>query len=63
MFLKNERNVTNFGYVFVQKFHIPRKIFSKIPYPIDFFFKNDILKNVKKVEQIYMDFEKSINSF
>ena len=30
---------------------------------LQFFFKNDILKNVKKMEKIDMDFEKSINSF
>ena len=28
-----------------------------------FLFKNGILKNVKKIEKIHMDSEKSINSF
>ena len=65
--MKNERNVTKFGYVFVPKFHIVHKSF-----PGDLtnehgwilnFLKNSILKDVKKIENIHMNSEKSINSF
>ena len=32
-------------------------------YRLNFFFKNGIFKNVKLIQKIYMDSEKSINSF
>ena len=67
--LKNERYVMDFGYVFIPKFHITHKNFSGDwsnflhSCSLIFFSKNGILKNVKKIEKIQLDSEKSINSF
>ena len=65
----NERNVTNFGYVFVPRFHITRKNFPDDLTNSRMFlvsicrFKNGISEYVKKIEKILMDFEQLINLF
>ena len=65
--LKYERNVTNFGYVIVSRFHITHKNFPEQLHGCSiiffFFYKSSVLDNVKKIEKIHMDSEKSINSF
>ena len=63
--LKNERNNTNFRYVFVPRFHIMHKNFSGVwtnGYSL-IFYKNIILINVKKIEKNHTDSVKSIDLF
>ena len=65
LILKNERNITNFRCVFVTRFYITHKNFlSDITnrYSLNLF-KYGIFINVKKIEKIHMESEKSINSF
>ena len=65
---KNERNVTNFGYVFATRFHVTHKNFlddwtnsGKVIASI--VFKNGIFKNMKKkIGKNHVNSEKSINS-
>ena len=63
-FKKKKRDVTNFEYVFVTRFHITHKNFvdnwinsCTVIVSIK---KNSISIRVKKIEKIYMDSQKSI---
>ena len=65
---KNERNVTNFGYVVGISFYITHKNFqgdwvNSCTVVASILFKNDIFVNVKKIEKIRMRSQKSINLF
>ena len=67
IFLNNERNVTNFGYIFLTRFHVTHENFSgdwtKLQLFFFFFlFKNGIFANVKKNWKKSYEFWK-INKF
>ena len=66
--LKNERHDTNFGYVFITRFHFTHKNFldewtNSYTVIVSIFLKNAIFINIEIFFIIHMDSEKSINLF